>query len=221
MFQYLKERQYYIDLYDLHTIEECLDWYWRLRKGMEQHRNELQKSDPDHDFDTEVHKGCSYVVNALKGERYRHKNERIDEWMAKDKKLQDLQDNTLPPENIRCEDCHSKTKLIETTLHESFADNTARVSFMFECLKCQKRAVYYEDGSKWEYEREKCKDCHVVLESKAESDKKNDTLTMTTFCPNCTYKVVHVTDFKRNDEERKRRMLEIRLFFKSIEPNSA
>ena len=53
--QYLHEEQYYIDLYDFHTLEECLDWYFRLKKGMDEKREEL-KDMTSEAFDNYVHK---------------------------------------------------------------------------------------------------------------------------------------------------------------------
>lgn len=45
--QYLKDEQYYIDLYDLHTIEECLDWYFRIKNGLEEKRSEIKDMPPE------------------------------------------------------------------------------------------------------------------------------------------------------------------------------
>src|SRR3989338_10177273 len=111
MFTYLKDYSHYEDVYDLHTIEECLDWYWRMRKGMEQHREELKTKEPETDFDKEVHKCCSYFVNTLKIQRYRHKKDTIAEWMEADRVRQDKLDNAVPPEYIFCDKFHTPTKI--------------------------------------------------------------------------------------------------------------
>ena len=103
MFKYLNDYSYYEDLYDLHTIEECLNWYWRMRKGMEQHREELKTKEPDTDFDKEVHKCCSYLVNTIKIQRYRRKKDTIAEWMEADRVRQEKIDNAEPPENVLCD----------------------------------------------------------------------------------------------------------------------
>lgn len=201
MYRYLKDHSFYEDLYDLHTIEECLDWYWRMRKGMEQHREELKTTEPNTDFDKEVHKCCSYFVNTLKIQRYRRKKDTIAEWMEADRVRQEKIDNAEPPENVLCDKCHSPTKVIEKTLHDAY-DKIARVSFMFECLKCQKRQIFYEDGSPWDYEKSQCKKCHVELQTKYK--KKGEVLTITTFCPNCDFKEVDVLDSKKSRDERQK-----------------
>lgn len=201
MYTYLKDYSFYEELYDLHTIEECLDWYWRMCKGMEQHRGEIKTKEPDTDFDKEVHKCCSYTVNVIKIQRYRHKKESISEWMDAGKKRQDKFDNAMPPDGILCDKCHSSTKVIDKTLHDAY-DDTMRVSFMFECLKCKKRQIFYEDGSPWDYEKPKCKDCDVELKTKY--SKKKDVLAITTYCPKCSFKEVDTLDSKKRDAERKK-----------------
>ncbi|MDP3987489.1 MAG: hypothetical protein Q8P81_04670 [Nanoarchaeota archaeon] len=200
-YQYLKEEQYYIDLYDLHTIEECLDWYWRMRKGMEQHRQELKTKEPETDFDKEIHKCCSYLVNTIKIQRYRRKKDTIAEWMEADRVRQDKLDNAVTPADIFCDKCRSPTKIMEKTLHDAY-DKEPRVSFMFECLKCKKRQIFYEDGSPWDYEKPKCKKCHVELQTKYK--KKGELLTIITFCPNCDFKEVDVLDSKKRREEQQK-----------------
>ncbi len=201
MFTYLKDYSYYEDLYDLHTIEECLDWYWSLRKGMEKHRAELKAKEPETDFDKEVHKCCSYFVNTLKIQRYRRKKDTIAEWMEADRVRQEKLANAEPPENVLCDKCHSPTKVMEKTLHDAY-DKAPRVSFMFECLKCKKRQIFYEDGSPLDYEKPKCKKCQVELQTKYK--KKGETLTITTFCPSCDFKEVDVLDSKKRREEQQK-----------------
>jgi hypothetical protein len=59
---YLRNKQYCVDLYDLHTIEECLRWYWNIKDRFEKDRNKKQfKKYPKKKFDTEVHKVTSFV----------------------------------------------------------------------------------------------------------------------------------------------------------------
>jgi hypothetical protein len=201
---YLYPKKFYEDQYDLHTIEECLDWYWRLRNGMEKHRGELKGKEPEIDFDHETHKCCSITVNVIKGERYRHRAEKIKEWMDKDQQRQDKYDNTPPPSNIVCDKCYSPTKVISKTLHYGL-DDDPRMSFMFECLKCEKRQIFYEDGSEWDFEPEKCKECDVELETKYRRNKKKETLTVTDYCPKCSFKRVDVMDHKKDREEREKK----------------
>lgn len=223
--KYLEEKQSYIDRYDLQTIKECLKWYWDLRDGMEKHRDELLAKEPKVDFDKEVHKICSYTVNAIKIERFRRKKETIDEWIEADTIRQDKIDNTLPPENIFCDKCNSPTKVIHKTLHNAYEEEP-KVLFMFECIKCNIRQAFYEDGSLWDYEKPKCPECKAVLENNYED--KDEILTVTTFCSKCSYKEVDVTDFKKDrikrqkeEEEDKKLLVEYRTEFCYTEEEGA
>lgn len=205
-FKYLEPRQNYIDRYDLHTIEECLKWYWQIRKGMERDRKKLEAGDPKVDFDHEVHKCCSYIVRAISIERYKSRKETIDKWITEDTLKQDKIDNALPPDDITCHLCNSATKVIDKNLDDHL-EGEMRVHFMFECLKCQARQIFYEDGSPWDYKRPRCKKCDVELQNKYEST--DDTMTITTYCPNCDFKEVDFSDFKKDrleaEKEAKRR----------------
>ncbi len=200
MFKYLKDSQHYLDLYDLHTIEECLDFYWSMRNGMEKHREDKEfKKNSKEEFDKEVHKCCSYTINVIKGERYRHKNKTIQEWMDRDKKMQDLEDNTEPPSSIYCKECGSSTKMTTKSLHDSYSNN-ARMTFMFECLKCKKRQVRYEDGTEWIYDPPRCPKCNSKVDTDVKH-KKNTTIFIEK-CTKCSYKKEDIEDWDKKDKER-------------------
>ncbi len=201
IFQYLKDNFYYNDLYDLHTIEECLDFYWSMRKGMEKHRGDKEfKKYSKEEFDKEVHKCCSYTINVIKNERYRFKKKTIEEWMERDKKMQDLEDNTDSPSNIYCKKCSSQTKMISKTLHDSYSENT-RMTFMFECLKCKKRQIRYEDGSEWIYVPPKCPKCNHNLET--DIKRKHNTTIFIEKCTNCLYFKEDIEDWDKKDKDQK------------------
>ena len=44
-------------------------------------------------------------MNVHKGEMYRNKYKTIEEWMEKDRKLQEKYDNTPVPTNVKCQHC--------------------------------------------------------------------------------------------------------------------
>lgn len=200
-FVYIKDEQYYIDRYDLSTIETCLDYYWGIKNGFEKDRKKFKKFS-DEEFAKEVHKVASYTVNAIKGERYRHRAERIREWTDRDKKMQDLFDNARSPYDTLCKECHSPTKVISKDLHNSY-EYDAQVMFMFECLKCKKRQVLFEDGREWHYEAPLCPECRTSLKSKSKYSKE---VSKTLYsCPNCSYKKEDIYDFKKSRKEQEMR----------------
>ena len=198
--QYLREKQHYIDRYDLITIEICLDYYWSIKDGLEKERHKANfKKFNKEEFDREVHKVASYTVNAIKDERYRHKAEKIREWIERDQRMQDKLDNAVPPVGIYCKECHASTKLASTDLMNSYQDDSY-VLFMFECTKCNKRQPVYEDGKEWHYEPPRCPKCEASLKSKIDR-QKNGVLVFTYSCLNCSYIRKDVDDLKKSRKE--------------------
>lgn len=199
--QYIKDRSYYEDQYDLHTIEECLDWYWSIRKKFEANRKHKDfKKYSDKKFDKEVHKVCSYTVNVIKAERFRKRKDRIQEWMDRDQKTQDIFDNAKEPDGIKCRVCcYSSVKLISKDFMNAY-DDDAYVLFMFECVKCKKRRAVYEDGREWHSDPPTCPKCQGDLISDIKLRKKN-VLVFAYSCKKCGYKREDVEDFEKSRKE--------------------
>lgn len=196
---YLKDKQHYIDRYDLHTIEEILDYYKAVKKGFEENRKDEEfKHYTKKQFDFEVRKVMNLFFYSFKGERYRKKAETIQKWMDADRQLQGKYDNAVPPSGIICQDCKVPTKVANKDLLHLY-DANSQVLFMFRCVKCNKGQAFYEDGTEWKYEPPKCPDCNADLDSDMES--KDDVMTTTWKCTKCPYKKVNIEDFKKFRKE--------------------
>jgi hypothetical protein len=76
---YLHCEQDYIDRYDLHTIEECLDYYWSVKDGFAKERDTHFARYSQEKFEQEINKCLNLMVFNIKEERYRHKKETICE----------------------------------------------------------------------------------------------------------------------------------------------
>ena len=98
-----------------------------------------------------------------------------------------------------CNKCNSSTKVIDKTLHDTHGENP-RLTFMFECLKCKKRQIFYEDGSPWDYKKPRCKKCNIELQTRYETNE--DSTIIITYCPKCTFKDVDIIDSKELHEKR-------------------
>ncbi len=147
--RHLKHKQYYIDRYDLGTIEECLWWYWHIKDGFKKERNDKDfKKYSDNKFEREVHKVASYTINIIKGERYRRKKGIIQKWMDRDRKIQEKFNNATAPEGVGCKECYSSTKVTSKDILGAY-DEDGQVLFMLECTKCKKRQALHEDGTEW------------------------------------------------------------------------
>lgn len=113
--------------------------------------------------------------------------------------MQDLEDNTQPPSNILCKACGSETKMTTKSLHDSYSEN-ARMIFMFECLKCKKRQVRYEDGTEWIYDHPRCPKCNNKVDTDVKHNK--NTTVFIEKCAKCSYKKEDIEDWDKKDKER-------------------
>lgn len=203
MSRYLKDHSYYEDNYDLHSIEECLHWYWAIKDGFEKDRNKKQfKKFSKKEFDKEVHKVTSYTVNVISIQRYRHKADTIKEWMDKDQAIQDKYDSAIPPDEVFCKGCGASMEVTSKDLMGVY-EADSQVLFMFECTKCKKRRAIYESGTEWKYEPPKCPKCNSSLEVDSKYSKHKTTSTY--ICKNCSYKKVDIDDLRKSDEKWKKK----------------
>ncbi len=164
MLQQLKEENYYSDLYDLLTIEECLRIIesWRkasLKKPGDEMVGKLS--------DEERLKTFSFLSNFklywIKGDRYRRKAAIIQEWMDRDRKRDDLFQNAQEPGNIRCPNCSTRMCVILKESYE-FSEEAARVLFFFECPACNKRKGYFNNGDEFKSKPELCPKCKKAIQ---------------------------------------------------------
>lgn len=198
---YLKNEQYYNDLYDLFTIKECLNVvkFWQDIYKKKDTDNQLKKIPPE-----EVEKGFNYYygwqLRVTKGERYRRRDKTIAEWVERDRVKQDKLDNAHTPLNIFCSACNTEMVASDFKHLEDFDDNKPlRVLFMFECPKCKKRRGIYDDGEERVSTPEPCPKCGNELKRKYK--RKGKVLTTTITCGSCKYKNIEVDDFAKSDAE--------------------
>jgi DNA-directed RNA polymerase subunit M/transcription elongation factor TFIIS len=197
--QYLKEKQVYIDRYDLGTIEECSKWYWDIKDKFDKDRHsKIFKKYTDEEFKEEVAKVMGRLMASIKTQRFQHKQETIEKWIETDRLLQEKQDNTRTPTGIKCPECGKEMKLRIKDLHDTYTDNP-KMWFMFECRKCNKRRSVNEDGSEWKYDKPKCPKCKSKLITNVKP--KKDVSIFTEKCPKCSYKKKDIHDHKKFEQE--------------------
>jgi len=197
--KYLKERQYYDDLYDLHTIEICIDWI----------KLAVKKCDTDKAFakfsEKEQIRGKNILVEIPvyynKGERYRDKEKTISEWILRDKTKQDKYDNAKEPDEIFCQSCNWAMESTTKLLHD-FTDEPLRVLFFFECPHCHKRRGIFDDGGEYVSKPNLCPKCSGEIGLKF--DKKGDVSVFTEKCKSCNFVKVDETNHKVEDEKREK-----------------
>lgn len=181
MSKHLKEKQYYIDLYDRHTVERC------RRYARVDDSDELPR---DKKVTTAQAKAVKDWANELflkfeTGERYQNKDKTIQEWMARDQALDDLYENAQAPEDIRCLTCRNRmTPNFKELWYEG--DKPERVLFMYDCPnKCLPRRAFFNDGEEWRVKPHLCQKCGTPTKSSADDDGKKLVTTYT--CPKCKH----------------------------------
>ncbi len=178
---YLKDKQYYIDLYDKHTVEMCRE----IEKEFRNTGNEIAEIWGEYLREVKLY--------TTKGERYLDKDRTIEEWEQKDREKDDLFNSATAPKNICCLTCGSELYEISKDLHDFSSNNKIRILFMYECPnKCLPRRAFFDDGSEWQAKPRLCPECRLKL---AISHKKEPNKIITTeTCSSCGYKDVDVLE---------------------------
>lgn len=102
VYKYVQDYNYYADLYDQLTVEECRNFEKRLSSYTNEKDN--NKISPQERM------AISKIINSsgiyfMSGERYAHKDEVIREWISRDQKRDEKLEKALPLQGIRCLVC--------------------------------------------------------------------------------------------------------------------
>lgn len=192
--KYLKDKQYYIDLYDRHTVEVCrrLDTPGDLEKYKDQELSEQQIA-----F---IEKGArELLLHFETGERYLNKSKTIREWMDRDKQRDDLYESAQAPEGIRCLTCRNR---LNPTFKEFWSefDKPDRVLFMYDCPnKCLPRRSFFSDGEEWRTKPNLCPKCDIPVVYTEEA--KDKIITIVWSCNKCDYKNIEKIDLTSKVKE--------------------
>lgn len=143
----------------------------------------------------------SHVGNELV-ERHDNRDRVIRDWQLEDEaKERQITQARLQTEPI-CKHC---TKVGLRITHKSLMrrgdgiDSPEEVLFMLQCPHCQKKSVYWEDGTAWEHHKTHCPKCNVSMD---ESDvRKAKTVTTTYTCPACKHSYKDTFDFSSKKEK--------------------
>lgn len=180
--KYLREEQYYIDLYDQGTIEQC--------QRMANHFNPPLSKNADEKEKTKQlwSKTIGEVaLHCLKGERFSVKSETIREWMNRDQQRDELFENTQPIPNVRCLKCGSIMEVLDKSLDLGLEKKDDRVLFTYHCTKCKGARFFYGDGKEHIPEKPRCPECKTgLLKSNYKEDKGQTVFTM--YCESCGHK---------------------------------
>jgi ssDNA-binding Zn-finger/Zn-ribbon topoisomerase 1 len=187
--QHLKSHQYYSDLYDHHTVEECR--WWEQHSPTVESLREKAIAKKGEKFDE---KELLRAVTAfgglhmyfIKGERYIKKEETIKEWMQRDEQRDQFIESVQAPENITCLTCGRLMFSDSKHLLIGGLEDPDRILFFFNCpLEHIPLRAFYDNGDEFSREKPLCPKCKAEV---VEEDKTTDEKFITVVtCPNCDY----------------------------------
>lgn len=207
-FKYIEDEQHYIDRYDLHTIEECLDTVKMFQDIYQkslasEELKDLSQEDKLKDANIMLHR----TLFAIKGKRYEKRQETIQKWIEEDKLKQDKQDYTPAPEGIVCPLC-SGSMQFNSSKHLEYTYNNPimRMMFLFKCNKCKKQQWVYDDGEILLSEPDLCPKCNKEIEITA--SRKGKVITWKHKCKACGFAKTEVQDLGKKDVEWEKKQAE-------------
>lgn len=202
--QYLNDEQNYVDRYDLHTIEECLDTVKMFQDIYKtsltsEKLKDISQEVKSHDANLMLHR----TLFAIKGKRYEKKQETIQKWMEEDKLKQDKQDYTPTPDGIVCPLCNASMYFNESKhLDYSYDSSIMRMMFLFKCNKCKKQQWVYDDGEIRVSKPDLCPKCKEEIDIKA--TRKGKVITWKHKCKACGFSKSEVEDLGKHDEDHRK-----------------
>lgn len=196
--QYLNAEQYYIDRYDLLTIQECLRSIDSCRKTFQ---DVVKTKSKKHEKQENVYETIlNLELYHIKGEEYKRKKETISEWMEKDKEEQDFYDNTAAPTNIFCNSCGNQL-YPDFKMLESDANKPMRLLFFFPCKTCKSKRAIYNNGQEKIFEPPHCPKCNSLIVEKHTIKGKGKIITWIKNCSSCGFSETEIDDFKKSHTE--------------------
>lgn len=199
-YKHLKPNDYYNDLYDRFTVEKCR----RIEKGLVK----VEYKPKSKDKKKSKKKELKVITNLapiplyfIKGEQYLEKAETIRKWMARDGALDEKLENTPVPQNILCLSCNSEMEVTMKDLQTEMNQKTERVLFFFNCPKCKKRRLIYDNGEEWKPSPVLCPKCQS--EMNRENKKKGRKITTIYSCVACDYKEKDILDLDEKPKPEK------------------
>lgn len=200
--EHLKDKQHYIDQYDLFTIKKCLEAIERWRSAYAKYLDDEQaKEIPIAEKAKFFNWIAQQEIFTIMAPRYKLKEETIQKWMVNDQIKQDQYDNTPEPKRIVCPKCkklmHVRFKQLETL------SDPLRMMFLFECT-CKKKRWIYEDGTEWESTPILCTKCKKEVEM-IPIKETTEKIVWKTTCSSCGFTETHTDELGKQRAEWKRK----------------
>lgn len=187
--KHLKDRLYYSDLYDRHTVERCRNLI-RIHSKPMKNPPLINGRKPTKALVDGISKmALEYALMFEKGERYLEKEKTIQEWMDRDQTKDELYESVEPMENVTCLTCRSVMKVAHKNLYSTGINSPNKVLFMYECPRGHlPMRAFFHDREEWIPKRDMCPKCSTELKVETKDTKTKLVIIFT--CPKCDYQKV-------------------------------
>lgn len=167
--KHLKERSYYEEIYDRHTVEDCR-WHEEPRSKSDEEKDADKGLTPGqlqwgHDFVTD------WLMFQCAGNRYLHREESITESMELDRQRDVMMERARTP-LLRCPSCGRAMECFYKHVNFNIEDTKREwVEFFLVCQSCKQSKTVSENGVEIPEKPSLCIKCNKEVES---STKKKD-----------------------------------------------
>ena len=196
----LKERSYYEDIYDRHTVEDCR-WYEEPRPVSKEEADAKKGLTPGqiqwgHDLVTD------FLLFQCAGDRYLRREETINEWTERDSKLDAIMDRARTP-LIRCPSCGRAMDCVYKHLDYDMNDRKREwVEFILKCNPCKQSKRVFENGQEIPKKPSLCVKCKKEVElSTREKDGKEYFIDTCKHCGHVEETISVLSDKKEPTQE--------------------
>ncbi len=192
MYTHLKERKFYEDIHDRHTVESARQGMAHYDKFYAEFEKKLSKDDKIERPGNAVLLNMFYMqtVGDELLSRYEKRDEYISEWMDRDESKDRQIASARLKEEPYCHHCNKQGLRItdKSLMHRGDTykhDDPEEVLFMLECPHCNKNSAFWEDGTAWKPKPTLCPKCRAEMTHKTAKSKK--AITFTYSCPLCKH----------------------------------
>lgn len=193
MNKYLKDRSHYEDRYDRHTVETAR-WY---EEQAQKKKDEDGKKIPERVHNMVTH----FFLYHHTGERWKKRKETINKWMEKDRRSDEIYENTPVPDDVYCFMCKHAMEFVHKFLKHDFKSNREHMEFFFRCQECE-IGLRIEDRKRERVIPWMCPNCKRRM--KQENKRVGEKLWWRDSCNFCGYEKTDEMDLSIKQEEKPR-----------------
>jgi len=195
---YLKDKQYYINLYDEGTVYQCRLTEQSSEKVRKEEVKKKKKLPDGYSADQIAKSARDVLLYFQKGDRYLEKEKTIQEWMERDENKDELYNKDAPL--VYCPKCGDRMDLTIKDLESSIKDEDLRVFYLYRCEKCNEKRGVYNNGEPYVFKGDFCPKCNSKWTET--SKKSKDKITINSHCDNCGHKESHFYDLTKKPKRK-------------------